>query len=189
MKTTTMIGLAIVIIALGAQSLQLNSKVKQLEEDQLKKDSTIMILTEENQYLDSTYCANYLYPLDDQYVVEVTGTKYQPVEAQTDATPFNTADGSFIEAEKLKNGELRWCALSQDLLWYRGGRFRYGDSLYVHSEQKAIKGWWIVHDCMNSRYTNRIDFLQWFDDEISGQNPNLLISNKIIGNERRQENN
>lgn len=110
-------------------------------------------------------------------IIEVTGTKYNAVPEQTDDTPFNTGDGSFIDTAKLRRGELKWVALSQDLLWFRGGPFHYGDSLYAHHENNAIRGWWEVHDAMNARYTNRIDFLQPVGvRDITGHNRHILIS-------------
>lgn len=163
--------------------------IEAMGERDAKNEAKELTLTErldslKNSYdlLDSTCTSNYVTPQDTaQFIMTVTGTKYQPVEAQCDSDPLGTADGSRINIEDLKADKIRWVALSRDLLWYKGGQFRYGDSIYVHSEQKYIKGWWIVHDCMNARYTNRIDFLQWYDDRINGHNPNLLISNKIIG--------
>ena len=55
---------------------------------------------------------------------------YHPVEAQCDDTPLNTADGSRIDPYCVS--EWNWIAVSQDLLWFNGGPFRYGDSVYVY---------------------------------------------------------
>ena len=65
------------------------------------------------------------HPCDTPQFHVVTGTKYQPVEAQCDATPLNTADGSFIDTTKLEIYDFRWCALSQDLLWFNGGPYHH----------------------------------------------------------------
>lgn len=110
-------------------------------------------------------------------IIEVTGTKYNAVEEQTDATPYNTADGSFIDTLKLRNGEIRWVTLSQDLLWFNDGPFKWGDSLFAFDRNPTIFGWWEVHDAMNSRYKRRIDFLQPVGArDITGQNRQILIS-------------
>jgi len=89
---------------------------------------------------------------------------------QCDNDPFTTADGSVIDPIKLKNKEIRWCALSRDLIWdeYRQtihkqgfrGLFEFGDTIIVYSKTNPqINGKWVVHDTMNKRYTNSIDFL------------------------------
>ena len=111
----------------------------------------------------------------------VTGTKYQPVAEQCDSNPLGTADGSVIDTVALKNGEIRWCALSRDLLsrkhptdpWY--GPFHYGDTIVVSRGTPEVCGRWIVHDTMNKRYRRRIDFLQFYDRPIYGRHYNLKI--------------
>jgi hypothetical protein len=74
---------------------------------------------------------------------------------------------------KLKNRELRWCALSRDLIYdeYRQklhnydttvfrGFFRFGDTIIVKSiSSPQINGKWRLMDCMNARYKRSIDFL------------------------------
>ena len=97
-------------------------------------------------------------------------TTYYCEESQCDNDPFTTADGSVIDPIKLKNKEIRWCALSRDLIWdeYKQGihtegfrgLFEFGDTIVVKSNSSPqINGSWIVHDTMNKRYTNSIDFL------------------------------
>lgn len=97
-------------------------------------------------------------------------TRYNPVKEQCDRDPLTTADGSKIDLDSLKRGRIRWCALSRDLIYdeYRQGLhsngfrgiFEFGDTVHVHSESTPmINGWWVVHDCMNARYKNSIDFL------------------------------
>jgi len=115
------------------------------------------------------------HPCDTPQFHVVTGTKYQPVEAQCDATPLNTADGSFIDTTKLEIYDFRWCALSQDLLWFNGGPYHYGDFIRVYSPNEEYSGLWQVHDCMNKRYTNRIDFLTWFNWPTLGVQENIVI--------------
>jgi hypothetical protein len=105
----------------------------------------------------------------------VTGTKYQPVAAQCDSNPLGTADGSVIDTVLLKQGKIRWCALSRDLLSRWGGPFSYGDTIVVSRGTDAANGKWVIHDTMNKRYTLRIDFLQFYDRPIYGRHYNLLI--------------
>jgi len=97
-------------------------------------------------------------------------TTYYCNVSQCDNDPFTTADGSVIDPIKLKNKEIRWCALSRDLIWneYRQkihaegfrGLFEFGDTITVYSKTcPQINGKWTIHDTMNKRYTNSIDFL------------------------------
>ena len=100
-------------------------------------------------------------------------TTYNAEASQCDSDPLTTADGSRIDLDKLANGELRWCALSRDLIWdeerqklhdydtsvFRGF-FRFGDTIVVKSiSSPQINGKWVVRDCMNKRYKRSIDFL------------------------------
>jgi len=98
----------------------------------------------------------------------ITGTVYHAVTDQTDSTPLITADLSLIDT--LDVGGLRWVALSRDLIYNRDiwgrnwdGKIEFGDSIFIDSPYPQINGWWILHDVMNKRYTNRIDFLQPVD--------------------------
>ena len=86
---------------------------------------------------------------------DVTVTFYNPVTSQCDDDPLITADGSEIDLEKLNRGELRWCAVSRDLLQV----YRYGDEIWIDSENPEIRGWWIIKDTMNIRKKNHIDLL------------------------------
>jgi hypothetical protein len=97
-------------------------------------------------------------------------TTYYCNVSQCDSDPLTTADGSRIDLDKLANGQLRWCALSRDLIWdeYRQsihaegfrGLFEFGDTITVYSKTcPQINGKWTIHDTMNKRYTRSIDFL------------------------------
>lgn len=110
---------------------------------------------------------------------DILGTVYHPVTKQCDNTPTITGDGSRIIPHMAN--EYRWIAVSQDLLYceYRanliksdGDRFKgniqYGDTIWVMSPHEEINGWWVVHDAMNKKYNNRIDFLQSTKDGIYG---------------------
>tara|TARA_Y100000389_G_C17170916_1_gene369111 strand:+ start:186 stop:647 length:462 start_codon:yes stop_codon:yes gene_type:complete len=97
-------------------------------------------------------------------------TTYYCEVKQCDSDPFTTADGSVIDPIKLRNKEIRWCALSRDLIYdeYRQGihtegfrgLFEFGDTIIVYSKTcPQINGKWVIHDTMNKRYKNSIDFL------------------------------
>ena len=88
---------------------------------------------------------------------KVTVTQYNPVVDQCDEDPLVTADNSTIDLKKLKKGQLRWVAVSRDLL----ETYKYGDviELKTISGSPRINGRYIVHDTMHPRFTNRIDIL------------------------------
>ena len=86
----------------------------------------------------------------------VTVTRYNPVINQCDEDPLITADNSEIDLRKLKNEELRWVAVSRDLL----GEFSYGDTIKLTCQNDpSINGTYTIHDCMNKRWRNRVDIL------------------------------
>ena len=109
-------------------------------------------------------------------IYKVTGTYYHAEAGQTDSRPLETADGSQINRSKLRSGELRWIALSRDLIDRHGGHFSYGDSVYIYHPNKLLCGWWILHDTMNKRFKNRIDFLIDKDLVFPGKTEGILIS-------------
>jgi hypothetical protein len=113
-------------------------------------------------------------------------TTYYCQESQCDNDPLTTADGSVIDPVKLKNNEIRWCALSRDLIWdeYRQGIhaegfrgvYEFGDTILVLSKTcPQISGKWVIHDTMNERYTNSIDFLIHPDNN----NPKLGVCEDV----------
>ena len=113
-------------------------------------------------------------------------TTYNAEVTQCDSDPLTTADGSRIDLNKLANGELRWCALSRDLIWdeYRQsihaegfrGLFEFGDTITVYSKTcPQINGKWTIHDTMNKRYTRSIDFLIHPDNN----NPKLGLCDDV----------
>ena len=89
---------------------------------------------------------------------QVEATVYNACPKQTNSDYLTTADGSKIDT--LMINDLRWVALSRDLLTRWGGNIDYGTKIYVISTDSRISGVWTVRDCMNARFTNRIDFLQ-----------------------------
>ena len=87
----------------------------------------------------------------------VTATVYNPVVGQCDDDPLTTADCSVIDLDKLKSGEIKWVALSRDLLKH----FKYGDVIeLICSRDSSINGFYEVHDTMNKRFKNYIDILK-----------------------------
>lgn len=102
----------------------------------------------------------------------VRATTYNCEVSQTDSSPYTTADGSIIDPVKLKNKEIRWVALSWDLIWdeFRQGiyddttawrgEFAFNDTIEIYSKTfPNLNGYWVVHDVMNKGYRNSIDFL------------------------------
>ena len=88
--------------------------------------------------------------------INVKATMYHPVESQCDDNPLETADGSIIDPYKVSNWN--WIAVSQDMLKKNGGIFNYGDQVYISGTHKD--GLYTIHDCMNKRKKNQIDFLE-----------------------------
>lgn len=99
-------------------------------------------------------------------------TTYNATTGQCDSSPEYTADGSYIDPIKLKNKEIRWVALSRDLIWddYRQtifkdtthwrGTWKFGDTIEVYSNEfPHLNGEWVVHDCKAASHSNSIDFL------------------------------
>lgn len=91
-------------------------------------------------------------------------TVYNPTTSQCDRTPLITASNSKINIEDLKKQNIRWMALSRDLLKRWKGDFHYGDTVLVKSGDPQIDGLWIVKDTMNKRFKNRGDLL--FDNQV-----------------------
>lgn len=91
---------------------------------------------------------------DENSIRIVTVTQYHPVKEQCDEDPLVTADNSVIDLRKLKQGKLKWVAVSRDLREV----YKYGD-IIILSGDPEIAGAYIVHDTMHPRFTNRIDIL------------------------------
>ncbi len=89
------------------------------------------------------------------------GSVYNASVAQTDSTPLLTASSISIDTIKLKNGKIRYVALSRDLIdvYGIGGKISYGDYILVESKYKELNGKWKVVDCLNKKYSKKVDFL------------------------------
>jgi hypothetical protein len=103
-------------------------------------------------------------------------TVYHPTKRQCDKTPLITASNSKINVDDLKNQQVRWMAVSRDLLKRWKGEFQYGDTVLVTSGDPQIDGFWVIQDTMNKRYKKRGDLL--FDSQVrkSGKWKNVEIS-------------
>ena len=85
-------------------------------------------------------------------VTHITLTCYQPLRSQCDNDPLTTSDGSKINLKHLQQNKIRWCAISQDLLY-----------LFPKDKPKIIwidgYGIYEVKDVMNKRYKHSVDLL------------------------------
>jgi len=98
----------------------------------------------------------------------VSVSHYYPDPRQCQGDPTITADGSKIDTVALRNGTLKWCALSRDMIWCEHrqtltkdttvwrGKYRFGDSIYVSG-----LGWYEVRDAMNARWKQKVDILSY----------------------------
>lgn len=91
---------------------------------------------------------------------------------------YNTADGSFIDMEKLRKKELMWCALPKSMLKEFGGEpFSFGDSIPIYCESKPhVNGKWVVHDVVSGEWNKTIDFLIHPDNN---KNPKLGLPKDV----------
>jgi hypothetical protein len=111
----------------------------------------------------------------DYHVLDVL-TVYNPVEGQCDKSPLITANNSRIDLDKLRRNEIRWIALSRDLLKRWNGAFNYGDTVILDAGDDAINGLWVINDSMNKRFTNRGDLLFHPDSRSTGIWKNVKIN-------------
>ena len=95
---------------------------------------------------------------ETSFILE-TLTIYNPTTSQCDRTPLVTASNAKIDTDKLYKQELRWIALSRNLLKRWNGAFCYGDTVLVSAGDEAIDGLWIIQDNLNKRYKDRGDLL------------------------------
>ena len=105
-----------------------------------------------------------------------TLTVYNPVKRQCDKTPLITASNARIDVARLKSRQLRWIALSRNLLKRWKGAFQYGDTVNITTGDPEIDGEWIIQDTLNKRYKNAGDLL--FDSNVRklGKWKNVKIS-------------
>ena len=102
----------------------------------------------------------------------VSATYYNPVAEQCWGDPLVTASGKRIELEKLKREEIKWIAVSRDLL----AHYNYGDKVMLScAEDPSIDGIYYVEDTMNKRFKNKIDLLWHTDKKGKGKWNNVHI--------------
>lgn len=111
-----------------------------------------------------THIDRKIYVKGEKQVILDALTIYNPSRSQCDKTPLITASNSRIDTDDLKKQNIRWMALSRDLLKRWKGNFQYGDTVLVTSGDPQIDGLWIIKDTMNRRYKKRGDLL--FDSKV-----------------------
>ena len=113
---------------------------------------------------------SYIQPLEkpQEYFVLETLTIYNPEGRQCDADPLITANNSRIDLDKLRRNEIRWMALSRNLLKRWNGAFNYGDTVSLHSGDTSIDGLWVINDNMNKKFRDRGDLLFHRDSRTTG---------------------
>lgn len=90
----------------------------------------------------------------------IYATIYRVDKNQCWNNPIITADGTVIDTVKLNRDEIKYIAVSQDMLKRNGGIFSYGDSVYLNiPNAPSFTGKYTVHDCMNKRYKKSVDIL------------------------------
>ncbi len=110
----------------------------------------------------------------EKTITKVTASVYYPEEAQTDSTPFITADGSQINETHPKKH--KWIAVSRNLLTRWGGHIDYGDKVHVSGISDRLDGVYVVRDTMKKRLRNRIDILVGPNDNIMGRWSDVKIT-------------
>ena len=98
----------------------------------------------------------------------VSVSHYYPDPRQCYGNHLQTASLDMIDTVALRNGTLKWCALSRDMIYCEHrqtltkdttvwrGKYRFGDSIYVSG-----LGWYVVKDVMNKRFRSKIDILSY----------------------------
>jgi hypothetical protein len=129
----------------------------------------------------------YLRKIEASIVLEAL-TVYNPTSTQCDATPLITASNARIDPVKLQKQELRWMALSRDLMKRWNGIFNYGDTVLVSSGDKQIDGLWVIQDILNKKYRLRGDLL--FDRSVrrTGRWNNVTITRSVMISPSHSEN-
>ena len=95
--------------------------------------------------------ASVTFAKDKPFITHVTLTTYNAVASQCDDSPLITADGTKIDMKKLESGQIKYCAVSRDLL----GDIPLGSVVHIEGH-----GYYEVRDTMNERFNHYIDILQ-----------------------------
>ena len=113
--------------------------------------------------------------ISEQFTLD-TLTVYNPLSTQCDSDPLVTASNRRINVYKLREGSIRWMALSRNMLERWGGTLNFGDTVTLHADDPAIDGIWVIQDTMNKRFKNRGDLLFHSVRRSSGRWTNVTIS-------------
>lgn len=140
--------LLIIILSLTLIAF-IHQHIKDIEEKEMLRNDLFELMWEKDS----------IASIEEHYVI---GTYYNPVVEQTNIDCLYTANMSYIDTIALKNYQLRWVAISRDLLEY----YNFNDTIIIHSNNPNINGLWIIKDVMNKRYQKRIDFLVPLDDTL-----------------------
>ena len=89
---------------------------------------------------------------DDKFITHVILTTYNAIKAHCDEFLVVRANGNSRDHKKLKQGKLKYCAISPDLLWC----IPMGSIIDIDGH-----GRYEVVDTMNARFNHRIDILQY----------------------------
>ena len=100
------------------------------------------------------FCLNAVYkkPIE---TLNVNVSVYNATIKQCDSTPLLTASGAIIDTILLKQGKLKWCAISRNLK----SKFKFNDTIHLQHEDVLEK--YIVKDVMDEKYFNKVDILHY----------------------------
>ncbi|HPC09739.1 MAG TPA: hypothetical protein PLN85_01540 [archaeon] len=140
--------LLIIILSLTLIAF-IHQHIKDVEEKEMLRNELFDLMWEKDS----------LQSIEQHYVI---GSYYNPVVNQCDVDCLFTANMSYIDTIALNNYQLRWVAISRDLLKH----YNFNDTIIVHSNNQKINGLWVIKDVMNKRYQKRIDFLVPLNDTL-----------------------
>jgi len=110
----------------------------------------------------------------------MTATKYYA----GDGCGMTMACGEKINKRRVETFKDKFVALSPDM--YNNHGYNFHDTIYVESNNKLIKGRWIVKDKTSSRHKKHIDFLMTKNNSKSFGNGTVKIY--IIGKYKDDKN-
>lgn len=69
-----------------------------------------------------------------------------------------TADGTVIPWQKVRNGSFKGCAISPNLFIKKGGPYNFGDTIHIEGTG-YLDGDYIIHDLTSNKHSNWVDLL------------------------------
>ncbi len=91
-------------------------------------------------------------------VLNVIATIYHASKRQTDDDSLTTASGKVIDLIKLKDGKLKWIAISADLK--KRYNIKWGEKVHIYTSfNKKLSGEYRVYDLLNEKAINQVDIL------------------------------